>query len=61
MLEGVVSAQGTAPEAQIPGYRVAGKTGTADRLGAEGRRLLRQDGELHRLSPPPTSRRSSSR
>lgn len=31
MLEGVVSPNGTAPQAQIPGYRVAGKTGTADR------------------------------
>ena len=31
MLEGVVGKEGTAPEAKIDGYRVAGKTGTADR------------------------------
>jgi cell division protein FtsI (penicillin-binding protein 3) len=34
MLESVVSANGTAPTAAIPGYRVAGKTGTAMRFNS---------------------------
>ena len=35
MLESVVSANGTAPTAAIPGYRVAGKTGTAMRFNSK--------------------------
>jgi cell division protein FtsI (penicillin-binding protein 3) len=36
MLEGVTTKDGTAPAAQIPGYRVAGKTGTAQRVNPSG-------------------------
>jgi cell division protein FtsI (penicillin-binding protein 3) len=36
MLEGVVSDEGTAPKAAVPGYRVAGKTGTVKKLGPQG-------------------------
>ena len=36
MLEDVVSAEGTAPEAAVPGYRVAGKTGTVKKFGRNG-------------------------
>jgi cell division protein FtsI (penicillin-binding protein 3) len=37
MLEAVTGPGGTAPMARIDGYRVAGKTGTARRVGANGR------------------------
>ena len=36
MLETVVLPGGTAPRAQVLGYRVAGKTGTAHKLDAHG-------------------------
>jgi cell division protein FtsI (penicillin-binding protein 3) len=36
MLELVVQPGGTAPKAQVAGYRVAGKTGTAHKLGPNG-------------------------
>lgn len=36
MLESVVSRQGTAPRAAVPGYRVSGKTGTAKKSIAGG-------------------------
>jgi cell division protein FtsI (penicillin-binding protein 3) len=36
MLELATSANGTAPKAQVPGYRVAGKTGTAHKLEGRG-------------------------
>jgi cell division protein FtsI (penicillin-binding protein 3) len=36
MLESVTTVEGTAPEAAISGYRVAGKTGTANRYNGHG-------------------------
>jgi len=36
MLEMAVGAGGTAPQAQVPGYRVGGKTGTAHKLEGRG-------------------------
>ena len=36
MLEQVVSPEGTAPRAAVPGFRVSGKTGTVKKLGPNG-------------------------
>ena len=36
MLEGVLGPEGTAPEAQVAGYKLAGKTGTAEKPDATG-------------------------
>jgi cell division protein FtsI (penicillin-binding protein 3) len=36
MLEAVTTTEGTAPLARIPGYRIAGKTGTANRPNGHG-------------------------
>jgi cell division protein FtsI (penicillin-binding protein 3) len=36
MLEGVLGPYGTAPEAKVPGYRLAGKTGTAEKPNGLG-------------------------
>ena len=43
VLQGVVSAEGTAPLAAVPGYEVAGKTGTARRLDPESGTYSRSD------------------
>ena len=36
LMEGVTSREGTAPAASVPGYRVAGKTGTTRIVGDSG-------------------------
>lgn len=37
LLESVVSPEGTAPKARIPGFHIAGKTGTSRMIGADGK------------------------
>jgi len=36
MMESVTTREGTAPGARVPGYRIAGKTGTSRKVGAQG-------------------------
>lgn len=37
LLQSVVSPEGTAPKARIPGFHIAGKTGTSRMIGADGK------------------------
>ena len=43
MMEGVTKPGGTARQAAIPGYRVAGKTGTARKLRTDGKGYSRSE------------------
>ncbi len=51
MLEGVLAPGGTASEVSIPGYQLAGKTGTASKIDPATRRILQERlrGLVHRL------------
>jgi cell division protein FtsI (penicillin-binding protein 3) len=51
MLEAATGPGGTAPKAQVMGYRVAGKTGTAKKLGEEGTYTRRYIGSFVGFAP----------
>ncbi len=51
MMETVVAPGGTAPKAQVAGYRVAGKTGTVKKVGAHGYTERPLSGGLRRHCP----------
>jgi cell division protein FtsI (penicillin-binding protein 3) len=52
MLELVVQPGGTAPRAQVPGYRVAGKTGTAHKPDGRGYSATRYISSFVGFAPP---------
>jgi cell division protein FtsI (penicillin-binding protein 3) len=51
MMERAVQPGGTAPKAQVPGYRVAGKTGTAHKLEGRGYAAKRYVSSFVGLAP----------
>ncbi len=51
MMEGVVTDGGTAPKARVPGYNVAGKTGTADRYDPKLQRYNGQTASFIGFAP----------
>ncbi|PTB20785.1 cell division protein [Trinickia symbiotica] len=56
MLESVVSAQGTSPEAAVPGYRVGGKSGTAYKHAGRGYDHSKYRASFVGMAPMPNPR-----
>ncbi|MBB5401196.1 peptidoglycan D,D-transpeptidase FtsI family protein [Paraburkholderia youngii] len=56
MLETVVSAQGTSPDAAVPGYRVGGKSGTAYKHGPHGYDHSKYRASFVGMAPMPNPR-----
>ena len=56
MLESVVTAQGTSPDAAVPGYRVGGKSGTAYKHGPHGYDKSKYRASFVGMAPMPNPR-----